>query len=88
MFLAKTLLIFTKLVHVLSDVFDKINIFIDDVVIIGLYIDKVYNLSNTSLYSNWNWAVNQLETGHFQHNYWKSPKNSPLCDVAIMSLGI
>ena len=41
----------------------------EDVVIIGLYNHKVYNLSKTSFYSKW--AENNLETGHFQHNYWK-----------------
>ena len=51
---------------------DKINIFIDVVVMIGLYTHKVKRLSTTSLYTNW--AENYKKTGHFHQKYWKSRK--------------
>ena len=43
---------------------DKKNIFIDDVVMIGLYTHKVLNLSTTSPYTNR--AENHKKTGHLQ----------------------
>ena len=39
---------------------------------IGLYAQKVSNLSTTSLYTNW--AENHKEIGHFQQKYGKSRK--------------
>ena len=51
---------------------DKINIFIEDVVMTGLYTHKTYNLSTTSLYTNW--AENHQKACHFQQKYWKSHK--------------
>ena len=48
---------------------DKLNIFIDDVVMIGLYTHKVWNLSTTSLYTTW--TENHKEIGHFQQKYGK-----------------
>ena len=51
---------------------DKINIFIYDVVMIGLYTHKIWSLSTTSPYTNW--AENHQQTGYFQQKYWKSRK--------------
>ena len=51
---------------------DKIDIFIDDVVMIGLCTHKVLKFSTTSLYTNW--AENHKKTGHFQQKYYKSRK--------------
>ena len=60
------------LVSISSKFVDKINIFIDDKVMICLYTHRVYNLSTTSLYTYW--AENDKETVHFQQKYWKSHK--------------
>ena len=32
---------------------------------IGVYTNKVYNLSTTSLFISTNWAENHKKTGHF-----------------------
>ena len=61
---------------------DKINIFIDDVGMIGLYTHKVLNLSTTSLYTYW--AENYKEMGHFQQKYWKLRKIAHI----VTSLGM